>query len=449
VPDALARSQAALLRLGVFRSVSLRLQEPETPLETKDLLVELVERPYATLTQSGGFSLAEGPRAEIEYTRPNVLGRAIELTLRGKVNYPINIFDLRPDLVGKPPQQRFEGRADTGLRWARVELLPFAAGGRSDLVGEVLHRRAYDLKRGAGVLGIDVGLSSRIAFALQYDLEVDDIRHSGVQTVITQADLERLRFDEGVTTLHSLRPTVTFDYRDNSAHPHRGWFASGSATWAHSLGDASTPGGSPSKVLGFLPGSQYHTNLVKLWGTLSGYLPVGDATVLALSLRGGRVFPLDPESRTIVPMRFFLGGASTMRGYADEEMIQQDVRPILAAQARQCATSLTGIGCTEKGQQIASGQIPVSEGGEAFILWKAELRVAITRALEIGLFADLGNLWLDPTKLQPFDVRVNAGFGLRFVTPIGPAALDFGWNVQPDTRINERSFAPNFAIGLF
>jgi outer membrane protein insertion porin family len=448
-PEAVARSQAALLRLGVFRSVSLRLQEPEVPHATKDLAIELSERPYASLTQGVGFSIANGPRAAIEYTRPNVLGRALEFSARGKVNYPVNVLNLRPDIAAKAPEDRFEGRTDVGLRLARLELFPLPTGARADLVGEVLHRRAYDLKRAAGAAGLDVSVTSRIGFSLQYELEVDDIKRTNVLGVLTQADLERLRFKDGVTTLHAVRPSFSLDFRGNSAHPHRGWFAAGSVEYAHSLGSRVAGEFDRRSLFGLLPGSEVHSNFVKASGTLSGYLPVGASTVLALSLRGGQVFPLDSRSTTITPRRFFLGGASTMRGYAEEEMIQQDVRQILAAEARQCATSFTGVGCTEQGRQIAEGKIPISEGGEAFLLAKTERRVGLTPSVEAGFFLDLGNLWLDPAKYQLLDLRANVGFGLRFVTPIGPAALDVGFNVQPDDRINERLFAPHFTIGLF
>ena len=166
-------------------------------------------------------------------------------------------------------------------------------------------------------------------------------------------------------------------------------------------------------------------------------------------LRAGRVLPLDGESKTLVPRRFFMGGASSMRGFGEEEMIPQDVRAVLAAEARQCATSFTHAGCTERGRQIAAGRMPVSEGGEAFLLAKAELRLALTPAIETGFFVDLGNVWLDPREYRLLDLRANVGFGLRFVTPIGPAALDLGFNVQPDSRINEATFAPHFTIGLF
>jgi outer membrane protein assembly complex protein YaeT len=440
-PEHVARSQAALLRLGVFRSVGLRVQDPEVPQPTKDVAVEVSERPWATLSQGVGFSIANGPRAFIEYGQPNLLGRALELSARGKVNYPLDEF--RPDLVGKSAEDRIEGRADVGLRAPGLPLLGLPAGVRADLIGEILHRKAYDLRRVTGVTGVDVGLTSRASFSLQYEVEVDRIDKSEAE-FLTQADVERLRFDEGVTTLHALRPSLSLDYRDNSAHPHRGWFAATALEWARSLG-----GPEDRVLLGALPGSDIHTNMLKLSGTASGYLPIGAATVVALSLRGGRVFPLDRRSRTVIPRRFFLGGATTMRGYAEEEMIPQDVRDDLAAEARLCGASFSGVGCTQRGSRLASGRRTVSEGGEAFFLAKAELRLRLRGSLETGLFADIGNVWLDPLAYRLLDLRANVGFGLRFVTPIGPAAIDIGFNVTPDRVLNERTVAPHFTIGLF
>ena len=441
-PGAVARSQAALLRLGVFRSVALRLQEPEVPQETKDLAVELAERPWATLTQGIGFSIANGPRAFIEYGQPNLLGRALELGARAKVNYPLDEF--RPDLEGKDTLDRLEGRADVGLRSATLAL-PFPAAVRADVIGEILHRRAYDLRRVTGVTGVDVGLTSRAGFSLQYELEVDRIAKSGVaEGYLTRADRARLQFDEGDTTLHALRPSFSLDFRDNSVHPRRGWYLTAALEYARSLG-------SPDDrvLLGALPGSDIHTNMLKAWGTASGYLPIGSGSVLALSIRGGRVIPLDDGSRTIIPRRFFLGGANTMRGFAEEEMLPQDVRSVLAAEVRHCRSTVSGVGCTDRGGAIVDGARPVSEGGEAFLLAKAELRTRLRGSFEGALFADLGNLWLDPQAYRLLDLRTNVGAGLRFVTPIGPAAVDVGVNLDPDEGINERSVAPHFTIGLF
>jgi len=212
--------------------------------------------------------------------------------------------------------------------------------------------------------------------------------------------------------------------------------------WQRSIGDDGDP------WIPFLPGSDIHTHLLKLQATGSAYFPLG-RSVVALSLRGGRVVPLDPDSKTIVPRRFFLGGASTMRGYTEEEMIPEDVRNDLAAEGRWCATSPTGVGCTDRGRRVADGERPVSEGGEAFLLAKGELRVPLTASVELGFFLDFGNLWLDPSLFRTENLRANAGVGIRFVTPIGPAALDLGVNATADPDINERLWAGHFSIGLF
>jgi outer membrane protein assembly factor BamA len=441
-PDAAGRSQGALLDTGVFRSVSLRLEDPDAPRATKDVLVEVVERPYASLTQAFGFSIAEGPRAQLEYTRPNVMGRALELSMRGKVNYPVNVFELRPDLEGRAPGDRVEGQVDLGLRSGRLTDVPVPTAARLNLIGQVLRRPAYGLRQASAVAGVDMGLTSRTTFSLQYELEVDVIERTGAVGPLTIVDRERLRFDEGTTTLHSLRPSFTLDHRDNSVHPRRGWIAAGWVEYERSLGTSRE-----RVLLGALPGSDIHTNLLKASGLASAYLPIGGA-VLALSLRGGQVFPLDGRSRTIVPKRFFLGGASTLRGFGEEQLIQEDVRPQLAEDARQCAIS-DDPPCNETGRRIAGGETPVSEGGEAFLLGKAELRLPVTRRMELGLFFDAGNLWLDPKNVDWRRIRPTAGAGARFVTPIGPAALDVGFNLDRDRAINEPLYAVHFTIGLF
>ena len=442
-PDAAGRSQGALLDTGVFRSVSLRLEDPDAPRATKDVVVEVVERPYASLTQAFGFSIAEGPRAQLEYTRPNLLGRALELSVRGKVNYPVNVFELRPDLEGREAGDRVEGQVDLGVRSGRLTDVPVPTAARLNLIGQLLRRPAYGLRQASAVAGVDMGLTSRTTFSLQYELEVDVIERTGAVGPITRVDQERLRFDEGTTTLHSLRPSFTLDYRDNSVHPRRGWIAAGWVEYERSLGTSDE-----RVLLGALPGSDIHTNLLKASGLASAYLPIGGA-VLALSLRGGQVFPLDGRSRTIVPKRFFLGGASTLRGFGEEQLIQEDVRPQLAEEARLCAVAPSDPGCTETGRRIAGGEAPVSEGGEAFLLGKAELRLPVTRRMELGLFFDAGNLWLDPKNLDWRRIRPTAGAGARFVTPIGPAALDVGFNLDRDRAIHEPLYAVHFTIGLF
>jgi outer membrane protein assembly factor BamA len=441
-PDQLAKSQAALLRLNVFRSVSLRMQDPEVPQKTKDLAVEMVEGPWATLSSGVGFSIANGPRAQLEWTQPDFLDRALELSAHGKVNYPLVVF--RPDLAGKDFGQRIEAHGDAGVRAPGLPFVSLPGAARTGVTADLLHRRAYDLKRYSALAGVDAGLFSRVTASLQYDLEVDDISKNNTSGYpLTEEERKNLQFAEGVTTLNVLRPTVTLDYRDNSVNPHTGWYGTAWIEWAHSLGTAGE-----RMLFGLLPGSEHPTNELKTQLSASSYFPVG-ATVLALGARFGRIIPLSDLSETIVPRRFFLGGATTMRGYAEETMLPEDLRKPLLEEAKACQAGPTAKGCTENGRRVLAGEQPVSDGGAAIVLGKAELRVPLRGSLEGALFSDVGNLWLDPKTLRLQDVRMTLGFGLRFVTPIGPAALDIGFNVSRDEQLNESLAAVHFNVGVF
>jgi len=440
-PELAARSQAELLRLGVFRSVGLHLSDPDLPEPEKDLEVELSEQPYQTLAEGVGFSIANGPRAFVELSRPNLFGRALELTARAKVNYPIPALRVdQASLEAKPPLDRVEGHGEVSLHDPRLTLFGFGSGVRFTAIAERLHRPAYDLSRGSGLLGFDAPLAPRVSLSLQYELEVDHILKSEAAQVLTLADVEALRFPEGVTTLQSVRPVLVLDFRDSTVHPRRGFLASSTLEYAHSI--------ATSLLFGLVHGSDTYTNMLKGSAALTGYLPIAEQGTLVLSLQGGRILPIG-ASQTILPKRFFLGGASTMRGYGEDEMVPEDVRPAYLQEVAACASSLSGLACSQVARQLQSGQTLISEGGQAFVVAKTELRFGVYHSLEGSLFTDLGNLWLDPSRFTLADLRLNFGAGLRFLTPIGPAVLDLGFNASPDGRLGEAVLAPHFSIGLF
>ncbi len=79
---------------------------------------------------------------------------------------------------------------------------------------------------------------------------------------------------------------------------------------------------------------------------------------------------------------------------------------------------------------------------------EAELRLPGLSIFDVGLFVEAGNLWLAmPTGSLAF--RSIVGAGLRYVTPIGPLALDVGVNPGFDDRINEPPVVVHFNIGVF
>jgi outer membrane protein assembly factor BamA len=436
-PEAAATAQTDLLRLGVFRSAVVHLADPDVPQESKTVVVSVVEGPWQSVVGTVGLSIAEGPRAGGEYTLRNLFGNALEFSARARANYPLEIF--RPDLVVIPPAERLEWLGELGLRQPRAFGLP-SVSLRADLVGQHKIQSSYQLMRGAFILGADLVRLGRFSASLAAQLEVDDVTSRTAYTIIDVTNPQEARqvFPVGLTWLFSLQPRLVFDLRDNAARPTFGLYAEVQADFSQSIGTPSTAFRSDT-----------HVNLIRLQGTLTGYVPIWDL-VLAVSAQAGRIYALDSESVTIAPKRFYLGGGTSMRGYGENEMIPQDQRGVVAAQTERCASVLSGLGCSPQLQQlVARGIMLPSQGGQASVLFRAELRVPMSKATELGFFADMGNLWYDQVLTDLRMIRTNLGFGLRIITPVGPAAFDLGFNLNPEYRINETVFAPHFSVGFF
>ena len=46
------------------------------------------------------------------------------------------------------------------------------------------------------------------------------------------------------------------------------------------------------------------------------------------------------------------------------------------------------------------------------------------------------------------DFRAGVGFGLQYLTPLGPARLDLAWNPDPRESEGEATFVWHFSIGM-
>ncbi|MGZ3461313.1 MAG: BamA/OMP85 family outer membrane protein, partial [Archangium sp.] len=86
-PDKLFESQRQLALLNIFRQVTVRLERPDVPEASKDVVVEVRERPRWEGEVAGGYFLAEGPRVVLDVSRPNVDERGLNLSARLKLNY--------------------------------------------------------------------------------------------------------------------------------------------------------------------------------------------------------------------------------------------------------------------------------------------------------------------------------------------------------------------------
>jgi outer membrane protein insertion porin family len=223
----------------------------------------------------------------------------------------------------------------------------------------------------------------RLGLGYRYeDINITDVADNASQ---------RIKDLAGRSTSSVITPSMIWDTRDNALNPSRGIYNLLTVDFA----------GGPLGA---------ENQFYKSVGETNWYYPLVSDVVLSLRGRlgfaegyGGKELPLYE--------RFFVGTqAMTIRGYQLKEVGPKDIN----------------------GDPI---------GGNSEILMSAQLRFPITQGLSLIGFIDTGNLY-DKGEFDPTRLRAGVGAGIRFVTPLGPLALDYGFklNRQPGDKPGAISF---------
>ncbi|MBX7193651.1 MAG: BamA/TamA family outer membrane protein, partial [Sandaracinaceae bacterium] len=432
-PDVVRQSEDALLRLGVFSSVSITPVDPDLAERVKGVIVTVAERMPQELALSAGIGTGEGARGSLEYSYRNLFGYAVSLTLRAQLAYQFFFQDqeLERSITALNLLDRLERRITIGLA------IPYIPGLRDVRAGlDLVHLRDnfrdFGLDKNGAVLTLTYQPERRFTGSLSTEIEQNTVslfdRSQSLEDYLamtTDTRIQRLlRVPAGVSALTSMRGVFAVDLRDSAFTPTDGFYASAALEWAHTL---------------VTEREQDYSHFFKLTLTVNGYVRLAEGWVLALQARGGRVFHLEPTSRVYPNRAYFMGGVDSLRGFLQDQVIPEDqVRAI--EDARRAGAPLPATAITRT--------------GELFYLGRVELRFPIAGDLQGGVFADFGNVWAFADAVVPEDllrIRVSAGAGLRLSTPVGPIAADYGVNLtRRDTQdIAEPFGAFHFSIGLF
>jgi outer membrane protein insertion porin family/translocation and assembly module TamA len=168
-----------------------------------------------------------------------------------------------------------------------------------------------------------------------------------------------------------------------------------------------------------------------LWGTynylnvtLEGryYRSVGGLFVIAQRVNLGALDPSDNlDANVPFHKRFFIGGANSNRGWGRFELSPLDAG------------------------------FPV--GGLTMFDASTEARFPIAGKIGGVLFLDYGNVWSQRWSFDMNDLHYAIGPGLRYQTPIGPARIDLGYQLNPVDSLlvngepQKRQWRLHFSIG--
>ncbi len=130
--------------------------------------------------------------------------------------------------------------------------------------------------------------------------------------------------------------------------------------------------------------------------------PLKDITFV-LNGQAGWIKKYGDEEQIPFFERFYTGGVNTIRGYKPRYVSPTD-----------------------------SEGLPI--GGNAFLVFNAEMRYPLYRDIKGVIFYDQGNTWKKADNMNLADTKSGIGTGLRWVTRFGTATLDYGYGLNSGTR---------------
>ncbi len=455
--SAVRATEERLATLGVFSSITVAMEDPHVPAREKVVLVRVDERAPQYLDVRPGFSTGEGMRVAFEYGHRNLAAEAIALTLRVQLGYLPSALIMEGDVRRKYNElrdvERLERRNSARLELPEIglgPLFPFSVEG----VDVRDNARDFGLTKDAAVVTLSYRPSRRFSIQLGASLELNTATIFGTDASTERAiaayvaahpsSRNSFRVPEGTSAALAQRIGFAWDRRDNPLDATSGTFVSTSIEHVRARPVSDSEEGLDSSTALSDPFALTTSEFLRFTQRLALYIPIGKkGTALATSFSWGRNYQLPVKgSRTYPDRLFFLGGASSLRGFLQDSLVPEDLAQQLLA----------------PNSDLTLNQV-VIRGGDFFVNPRAELRIPLGEIVQTALFADAGNLWGNLDNQNFLRLRYAIGSGLRVATPVGPLAFDYGFNVERvldrmfPNRSNQRTWeslgAFHFSIGLF
>lgn len=351
--------ETELYQYVVIRALKDSAKNNEIPIE-----ILLKELPRWSFETGIGYGIEDRFRLSATLTRLNFLGGTRRLIFKAKtshfVPYSFEFKFIQPKL--------FSQKVDFIIN-------PFFTRERE---------KSYEIDRLGGSLTFQYRISKKFKTNLTYTYEYDNL------VVLTNLQLED---DELIHNKSTINIGSQYYSSSNLVNPLKGFKINTNVSYSG---------------LGFNKESHYYK--MDIQGRK--YIPLGDETILASKLKLGVMQSIQSQSSTLIEDRYFIGGASSLRGWG-----RHDISPV----------------------DIDGNSI----GGNSMIEGSVEFRFPVYDILTGVTFIDVGNVWYDSYQYNLKLLHYNTGLGLRVKTPIGPIRLDVATPIIND-RFNFQFF---IAIG--
>ena len=164
----------------------------------------------------------------------------------------------------------------------------------------------------------------------------------------------------------------------------------------------------------------------KLVGGVRAYWKALSRLQVAARWSTGVILPYGPQAGAPFNLKFYLGGANTLRGWGSQRL-----SPRLEE-------------CDDAGEACSS--IPV--GGYTLVQGNLELRLAVGGDFHLVGFFDMGDVQALEREIKVDEWNYSAGPGLRFDSPVGLFRLDVGFRLNdPGIYPDEPMWAVYFGLG--
>ncbi|MBW2535716.1 MAG: BamA/TamA family outer membrane protein, partial [Deltaproteobacteria bacterium] len=408
-PEAMEESRQRLMELGIFSGATVQMVSPEESAPVKNVKIQVTESKPQYLELRGGLATVEGVRAGFEYGIRNLFGWAITARVRARANYRV-LFLGNPDFERRyheemTLQDQIERHLLLSVGQAHFPGTRGLLGWNVDATNERVNEPAFSADRNTVFLSLKSVQAFRSRFRRALVLEArTGLEDSTLELpeeiteLTTQPQFQRWsRMPDGESTFWVTGLKLTVDLRDNPITPSYGVFLSLGGDLVRSLANF----GREEQQLENTGETVYVdrlSNLIRAQGTLSGYVPlVGTDVVLALSVSAGYVFHLQDDSTTWADRYFYMGGIDTLRGFAEEAVVPEDIYQDWKSRLRNSSDE--------------ASELLGYRGGEAMFLLRAEFRYPLTSGFYGAVFGEAGNIWrkrgsMDLLSTEPFDVHL-------------------------------------------